>query len=165
MTGAAARALLEEIEAKRRSLRDAAQALGLAGLDEKTSSDWTVKEMLAHVAFWEEAPIGFITGMVRRRQLPEGWRFGSGYLPDPNAPWPRDFVHNAREAEWARSQTAEQVLARWDKAHKELLEFLAGVTDRETADQPAYFKEISDHFSEHLPELQAILGKATTGRQ
>jgi len=164
MTGAVARAILEEIEAQWWPLRDAAEALGLSRWEEKTPSGWSAKEMLAHVAFWEEAPIGYVTLALRGQELPGGWRFGSGYYPE--GAWPGADEHNAREAAWARDQTPEAVLARWDAAHEKLVEFLASVTDEEAQGYPAYFSgEIPGHFANHLPELQALLDKGTTGGQ
>src|SRR5262245_42929154 len=90
---------------------------------------WTLKEMVAHVAFWEEAAVFVITYMYRGQPAPSGYAFGSGYVP--GATWPRADEHNAREAEWARGQTMGAVLERWDRAYEELATLLETVTDEE----------------------------------
>jgi hypothetical protein len=152
---ASARRLLERVEAAWQPLREAAEALGLDRWEEITPAGWSAQEMLAHVAFWEEAVFGWVTIGIRGQALPKGWSFGSGYSPE--AEWPSANVHNAREAEWARSRTAAEVMARWDRAHEQLLAILSTVTDREAAEQAAYFDEVGNHFREHLGELEALL--------
>jgi hypothetical protein len=124
-------ALLERVERKWRPLRETAEEVGLDGLERSTSAGWTAKEMIAHVAFWEEAVEGAVRGLFRGEST-EGFRFGSGYIP--HGEWPRADVHNAREAA-----------------------SLATVTDEEIATHERYFNEIGVHFEEHLPELEALL--------
>jgi hypothetical protein len=109
--------------------------------------------MIGHVAFWEEAPFGVLLLMFRNEQLPDGWVFGSGYVPEGD--WPHFEVHNQREAAWARSETWESVLARWEAAHAALLELLATVTDDEAQRHAAYFSEVAEHLREHLTDLHA----------
>lgn len=161
MISARARRAIEMVEEGRRPLREAVARLGLQRLEETTPAGWTAKEMLAHVAFWEESPIGFVTTAIRQQALSSApdasWRFGSGYVPDDSG-WPSADVHNAREAEWARSQTPETVMARWDRAHTNLVEFLRSVTEDEGEKHAWYFfDEIPRHFGVHLPELQSLL--------
>jgi hypothetical protein len=155
-----ARRIIELVEASHRPLQEAALRLGLERLEETTRAGWSAKEMLAHVAFWEEAPIGFVTTAIRGQDLSDApdapWRFGSGYVPEGD--WPRADVHNRREAEWARSQTPASVMARWERAHANLVAFLATVTDEEAEKHAAYFfDEIPRHYTVHLPELETLL--------
>jgi hypothetical protein len=137
-----------------REFRNVVEDLGHEKLDEPTDAGWNIKEMLGHVAFWEEAPVAVITGMFRDGSI-EGWRFGSGYVPASDEPWPKDEVHNAREAEWARSRSAAEVLERWDRAHEKLLPVLKTVTDREAQEHTVYFSRLSEHLQEHLAEVRA----------
>lgn len=145
-------------------LREAAHRLGPAGLERKTSAGWSAKEMLAHVAFWEEAAIFVIEHMLRGKPEPSSWPFPSGYDPFAVAEdWPRDDVHNAREAAWARTQTGEAVIDRLDRAHAELLDLLRTVTEDELA-ASRYYDEIHEHFVEHLMELEPLLGSPAPGQ-
>jgi len=66
-------------------------------------------------------------------------------------------VHNAREAAWAKVQTADAVLARWDAAHAGAVAALATVTDAEAIEQATYFGEVIGHIDEHHAELRAVL--------
>jgi hypothetical protein len=154
MTSESARRILERIEAEWRPLREAADRLGPVRLEQRTPAGWTAKEMLAHIAFWDEAGVTSML-MFRNPQLPEGWRFGSGYVPED--PWPRADAHNAREAAWARPLPATQVRARLDVAHEQCLVLLSTVTDLEAVAHADYFNRRPDHYQEHLPELQALL--------
>lgn len=155
MTGESAQRILAGVDASWRRLRDAADELGPDGLERLTPAGWMAKEMLAHVAFWEEAVIAVITLMYRNQELPQGWTFGSGYYPGDT--WPAADVHNAREAAWARSRSSEELMERWAVAHQQLLATLATVTDAEAKEQTEYFGQIAKHLDEHLPELQALL--------
>jgi hypothetical protein len=155
MPGQRAQRVLDRIETAWRPLREAADRLGPGRLDEPTSAGWTAKEMLAHVAFWEEAVFGVVTGMFRGLEMPAGWAFGSGFVPGDE--WPPAEVHNARESAWAREQTVHEVLARWDAAHEQLLAVVASVTDDEVAEHADYFERLGDHYEEHLPELLVLL--------
>jgi hypothetical protein len=148
-------ALMVQVEEAWRPLRDAAQGLGLHGLERETSAGWTAGEMLAHVAFWDEAVFGAVTMLFRGQPLPEGWRFGSGYAPESE--WPSADVHNAREAAWAREQPPEAIIERLDAGHRQLLAFLETVTAEEIAAHEDYFSSIGRHYREHLPELEALL--------
>jgi len=148
--------LLATVDANWQPFKSAAVQLGPASLERQTSAGWTAKEMLSHAAFWDEAAVGAIVGMMRRQPMPPGWGFGSGYVPD-GGEWPRDVVHNAREAEWARGQTADAVLARLEKAHAGLVEVLETVTEEELAKDGDYYARLGRHYREHLPELQGLL--------
>lgn len=122
-------------------------------LDEVTSAGWTAKEMLAHVAFWDEAVIPVVATVFRGDELPTGWAFGSGDLGLPEGQWPPADVHNAREAAWARRRSASEVVDRADGAHTQLMAVLRTVTDQEVSDHPGYFGDLGTHYEEHLVEL------------
>jgi hypothetical protein len=115
---------------------------------------WTVKELLSHVAFWDEAVEGYVTLAIRLRELPNGWTFGSGYEPD-DGPWPHFEVHNAREAAWAREHNSEAVLERVETAHRALARFLETITEEEAAEHAEYFGQLGQHYREHLADLEA----------
>ena len=112
--------------------------------------------MLAHIAFWDEAVVGVVVGMFRHQPLPEGWTFGSDYLPGDDEGWPPKGVHNAWEAAWARGRAASEVLARLDQAHEHLLALLSTVTEDEATEHAGYVDRLPLHYREHKPELDAL---------
>ena len=100
MPGESARRVISEVEASWTPIRTALETLPDAALEAAPPGTWSAKETLAHLAFWSEAVEGYMTLVVRQRPLPGGWRFGSGYSQEVDAPWPHFEVHNAREAAW-----------------------------------------------------------------
>lgn len=150
-------AVVKKLEAAWSPMRETVSRLGLERLDTTTSTGWSVKEMLAHVAFWDEAVLGVVLGMFRHEPLPEGWTFGSGYLPAAGEAWAPTEVHNAREAAWARTRSGADVLARLDCAHEQLVALLATITDQEVLEHGDYFHRLPLHYAEHHPELTEIV--------
>ena len=157
MTSEGARRHRERIAAGREPLRRAAGRLGAAGLARPTPAGWTAKEVLAHIAFWEEAVVPVVVGMFRQQPLPPDWQFGSGDLGLAPGEWPAAEVHNAREAAWARGRSADEVLARWDRAHAGLLALIDSLTEAEAAAHAAYLGEIDAHYRDHASELRDLL--------
>jgi hypothetical protein len=106
------------------------------------------------VAFWNECADPVINGMFRQVVDMKGWTFGSAYVPEEGN-WPAEDAHNAREAEWARGQTAETVVARLDAAHADARRVLETVTDDELTDErfARYVAEQADHYLEHARGL------------
>jgi hypothetical protein len=147
------------IEAGWRRLRREVELLDDGRMETRTSAGWTVKEMVAHVCFWEEAVYPIINAMYRRNEVvPEEWYGGDDLALTPGEPWPTADVHNAREAAWARARSAQDVMARWDRAHQLLLSVVKTISDDE-AQSDEYLTRIGaltyDHYAEHLAELQA----------
>ena len=132
-----------------RTFRDRISGVGLG---ETTSAGWTVKEMLAHVAFWLETVPPFVTGTYRGDPSAFEMTFPSGYRPEGE--WPPADVHNAREAAWAREQPDDVVVARAERAYEELCAFLETVDDEEAAANAEVFAgNVTDHLAEHTAEL------------
>lgn len=133
--------------------------VGTEGLERATPAGWTAKEMLGHMGFWMEATEAVVEAMFRGKSLREGWAFGSGYTHgEADGPWPRADVHNAREAEWARGRTAEEVLGRLDRAQAKALELARSLTEQELKDSQfrEHFEEKAGHYDEHRAELEAL---------
>jgi DNA-binding NarL/FixJ family response regulator len=139
---------------------EAVRTLGSNGLERTTPSGWTAKEALAHLAFWEETHVPVVVGMFRGEPLPDGWEHGSGDLGLPaGSPWPAADVHNEREAAWARSRPAAEVVARWRRSHEQALEVFRSLTADESTD-PRFTERMAasvSHMDEHLAELRALL--------
>lgn len=142
-----------------RQLRIAVELLEDGRMEATTSAGWTVKEMVAHVSFWEEAVYPIINAMYRGREVvSEEWYGGDDLALTPGEPWPTADVHNAREAAWARARSAQDVVARWDRAHELLVSVLTTISEDE-ARSDEYLARIGaltyEHYAEHLAELQA----------
>ncbi len=145
------------MEAGWRGFRAAADRLVPDDLEQVTTSGWTAKEMLAHVAFWDETVEPVIVGMYRGGSLDRNWTFGSGYT-HPDGPWPQTDEHNAREAGWASSLPPEVVLARLDAAHSRALGIVRSLTEDELQDPryQLYLGNQAAHYNEHLVELDRL---------
>lgn len=152
--------LASEMEARWTPFRALVDRLDEASFDRRTPVGWTAKEMLAHVAFWDETVEPVIVGMYRGGQLPDGWCFGSGYA-HPEDGWPTAEVHNAREAAWASNRPAAEVVARLDRAHARAMEIVSTVTAEELERDHRFGELLAlkwEHYDEHRPELEALLG-------
>jgi Mycothiol maleylpyruvate isomerase N-terminal domain len=153
--------LRERVEAGCRPLRGAVGRLRLEDFGRQTRSGWTVKEMLAHVAFWEETAEPMLASFRGHPDMElADWYHGdlAAYGRDVRADWPPAMVHNAREAEWARPRDPSEVLARWDAAHRRVLELIDGLSADDLQDERIVAKLLaccSNHYEEHLTELAA----------
>jgi hypothetical protein len=131
---------------------------GPAGLDRPIGTGWTVKEMLAHLAFWDETSLPVIENIYRGKPEipPAAWYGGDDLELAPNDPWPDPDTHNAREARWARNHTTAEVLARLQRAREQLKTILATVTDEEghgPLGQQWSAAEVNRHVDGHLAKL------------
>lgn len=148
----------ELVEAFERAWDLFRQAVAEADLNSPTKAGWTVKELLSHVAFWDEC-VGPVLHMFLRGNegMPSDWPgFASGFVPPDDGSWPDADVHNAREAEWARSQHDDAVLTRLDNAHVQARGYLARLTPEEVADERFRNYVIGEkvaHYDEHRREL------------
>lgn len=147
--------VLAEVKDAWNPLREAVNQLGSAGLGKLSVAGWTAKELLSHIAFWDEAAVGAIIGMMRRQSMPTGWGFGSGYVPQGGS-WPTAEVHNAREAAWARGRLDSEVIERLDRAHAGFVDVLLTVTQEEIDQDDSYFARLGHHYREHLHELESL---------
>ena len=127
-------------------------AVDEGGLEETTPAGWTVKELLAHVAFWLETIPPFVDGAFRGRAAAFDVTFPSGFVPPGDGSWPSADVHNAREAAWAREQTGAAVVQRLDLGYRQLASFLPTITDEEAVAHADYFADIAGHLESHRRE-------------
>lgn len=151
--------LTQRLDSAWQEFRAAVDKVGPARLEKPTPAGWTGKEMLGHIAFWNECTEPVVIGILRGDfAAMAGWRFGSGYVPDEKTDWPAEDVHNAREAEWARGQSVADVLARLDAAYTGSRAAIETFTVEEVADGKfiAYATEQTDHLNAHRSELEAL---------
>lgn len=148
--------LADQVDAAWLALRQEVDRLGPEDFDARTPAGWTVKEMLAHVAFWAETVEMAIVGQLRGEPISEAEWYGGDDLGISGA-WPHFDVHNAREADWGRRHSIREVLQRLDAAHRRAVTTAAGLDDEEMADERFTGKvrgATIDHYLEHLAELR-----------
>ena len=146
------------------TFRDAVDRLAPSLFESPATAGWTANETIGHLAFWCEAAEGVLVAMFRGEPLRGDFAFGSGYVPDADAPWPLVDVHNAREAAWATPRPADAVVARLDAAHERLAELLESLHPDEVADgrYRTYVRDLAVEFDAHFAELRALVDDATS---
>jgi hypothetical protein len=118
-TPATSKDLLERIDEGWRPFRDAVRGLGRGRFAETTSAGWTYRDLIAHVAAWED--------LTARRLRAFRETGEQGYPEDA-----RDTdAFNARVAESHRLVGAEALVDELDTAHKRLTEEIARLTDEQ----------------------------------
>ncbi|MEM9295286.1 MAG: DinB family protein [Planctomycetota bacterium] len=130
--------------------------LGPDDWDRPIRDGWTPKQMLAHLAFWEETTLPVVETIFRGGpELPADRWYGGDDL-GPTDPWPDADTHNAREAAWATDQPVAVVIDRWRKAREQLRQLVATVTDDESrGDIGAHLANAREHAEQHLAEFAA----------
>jgi hypothetical protein len=131
-----------------RPFRRALGRVGLMPLSGTTSSGWTYKALLSHLARWME---------LLPDELPNRLEGRRGTMPDVDA-------ENARETAASAERSAHDVVARLDVAYKATLKMVSGLP----ADRDVNFMalrllaaETYGHFNGHLPELEAAVPRTT----
>jgi len=146
----------DEVDTAWLELRQEVDRLDAQDFEARTPAGWTVKEMLAHVAFWAETVEMVIVGQLRGEPISEAEWYGGDDLRLSGS-WPHADVHNAREAEWARRHSTREVLQRLDAAHRRAVTTAASLDDDEMADERYTGKVRANtiyHYTEHLAELR-----------
>lgn len=150
---------LERLVLARDRLMQAIESLGPQGLELRIRDGWTVKEMLAHLAFWEETSVPVVENIFRGRpEIPAStWYGGADLELAPGDPWPDADTHNAREARWAREHSDSDVRERWQQAREQLTAVVASVTAEESAAEIGdHLAGIFRHTEQHVDELEAM---------
>jgi len=118
--------LLEQIDVSWSKLRP---KLIAGQLDSRLPDGRTVKETLAGIAFWNETVAPVFAWMRGQPEPPTGqWYGGASLGIGEGQPWPKDEVHHAREAAWARSVSDSEVLTRLDRAHERAVTAVSTLT-------------------------------------
>ncbi len=119
MSTTAAQALLERRDAGWRPFRDAVRGLGRGRLEEGTSAGWTYRDLVAHVAAWED---------LTARRLFAFRETGDRTYPEDA----RDTdAFNARVAEAHRLVGPEALIDELDTAHRRLTAEIARLSDEQ----------------------------------
>ena len=154
--------LLEELRAGRERLE---ATLARVSEEQLTApgaiGDWSVKDLLAHLIFWEQTPVRALRAEARGER---------GELPSDESV---DQL-NARAVAERRERPPAEVLAEFERSYHELLEVIAPLSDAELNDPSRYawtegkplWRIIAGesylHYREHDEEIRAWLDR--TGR-
>ena len=136
--------LLEKMREGWRPFRRALNRLGLSALSGTTSSGWTYKGMLGHVAYWLEQVPPELPNRLQGRRTPG---------PDVDG-------ENSREAQRGLTRSARDVIQRLDAAYKGVVDAVSALpSDRDVPFLALRLVvgETYGHFSEHLGEIEAVL--------
>ena len=91
--------------------------------------DWSVKDILAHLVDWEQRFIEWYKA-GRRGEIPE--------TPAPGYTWRELPKLNQEGFEKHKHETLEDVLERYEKSYREILELIEGMKEREIFEAKYY---------------------------
>lgn len=134
--------LLDQTERRWRAWVDAVEGIPAERLGEPMTGHWSGKDLLGHVAFWEE----WVIDECRRILAGE-----------PNTDEDLDPLNQSQAADSMQASAAEQKQYR-DEAHARLMAFL-GTIPEDTPVFPRLVKalewETYKHYDEHAAEVRA----------
>ena len=136
--------LLEKMREGWRPFRRALNRLGLSALSGTTSSGWTYKGMLGHVAYWLEQVPPELPNRLQGRRTPG---------PDVDG-------ENSREAQRGLTRSARDVIQRLDAAYEGVVDAVSALpSDRDVPFLALQLVvgETYGHFPQHLGEIEAVL--------
>ncbi len=153
-TPGTSRELLVAVDDGWRAFRDAVRGIGRARLGDATGAGWTYRDLLAHVAAWEDLT-------ARRLRV---------FLADGRTPWPGDEAalglpgfrdvdeFNARVVASHRLVGAEALLDEIDTAHRALRAELERLSDEQVHRNDDWAIAIVagntyGHYAEHAAEI------------
>jgi DinB family protein/mycothiol maleylpyruvate isomerase-like protein len=124
-------------------------SLGVSGLDEKTSTGWTYKDLAAHAAAWED---GTATRLATFRE--SGSRTG---VDDADA-------FNAAVVEHTRGRAAAEILRELDAAHDRIVAEIGKLTPEQIHAHDDWVIAVVagntyGHYAEHFDEVFAAVPK------
>ena len=136
--------LLAKIEHGYVASRAVLEALPVERWDETLPAGWTLKEMVGHLAYWEDTVPPFAesvrTGAARE---------SAGTVDE----------QNAKAAASVKDLSRDEVLKRWQDAHARVTEMVQSLNDDELANERIIEKLAGDTF-DHYPDHFADLGAA-----
>lgn len=142
--------LLRRVDAGWRELRELVRHIGRAGLGERTPTGWTYKDLLAHVAAWEEEAARRLRVVRAGEDIPS---FSSDAEID---------AFNARAVRERRLVGPEAILDELEAAHRQLVRLIADLPTELLADPRAQrwiAGNTFGHYGEHRDELAAFTAR------
>lgn len=141
--------LLEQIEANWGELAAAARGLGETDMMRPAAlGDWSIKDLFAHIAAWEEEAVRRINEIVQGNGAALSW---------PSRAEEDEF--NAAAVERSRALTSDQVIRRLEECHQDLMDMLAtfgeelAVADLEVKAAEWVPGWTYMHYQHHTPEI------------
>jgi hypothetical protein len=136
--------LRERTERSWQAWKSATEGISAARMTEPVTGHWTVKDLLGHVAFWEDWVIGHCQRILAGE-------------PEPDDEARLDAINQRQVAESTSASVADQLRYR-DEAHARLAAFLTTLRD----DEPQFPRlvqalewETYKHYDEHTGEVRA----------
>ena len=141
--------LAMRLEDRWRELHDAFQGLSHdALLEPGVVGPWSIRDVLAHVATWEEEALKALPVIL-----------DSGPLPRYSTLYGGIDAFNAQAQEWKATLTLEQVFQALEDTHDRLLSYLEGVPDAAFAQEGRFLRRLRQdtygHYREHAQQIQA----------
>ncbi len=141
--------LAMRLEARWRELHAAFQGLSHdALLEPGVVGPWSIRDVLAHVATWEEEAMKALPVILDNGPLPRYSTFYGGI-----------DAFNAQAQEWKATLTLEQVFQALEDTHDRLLSYLEGVPDVAFARESRFLRRLRQdtygHYREHTQQIQA----------
>lgn len=139
--------VLEKLEKSWQALRDTPAGLTEAQmLTPGVTGDWSVKDILAHVNWWEEEALKYLPLILQ-----------GGRPPRYSVVYGGIDAFNAQMTELHRGLTLAEVLDRLDQTHGRLVELLQGVPEEQfTTDTPFRRRLRLDTYHHYAIHTQAI---------
>jgi hypothetical protein len=141
--------LLAKIEHVYVASRAVLEALPAERWDEQLPAGWTLKEMVGHLAYWEDTVPQFVVS-IRAGAARES----AGSVAE----------QNARAAAAVRDLSRDEVLKRWQEAHARVTEMVRSLNDDELASERLVEKlagDTFDHYPDHFADLGAAIKTGT----
>ncbi len=141
--------LLAKIEHGYVASRAVLDALPAERWDETLPAGWTLKELVGHLAYWEDTVPPFVES-IRTGAAPES----AGTVDE----------QNAKAAAAVKDLSRDEVLNRWQDAHARVTEMIRSLNDDELANERVIEKlagDTFDHYPDHFADLGAAIRTGT----
>lgn len=146
--------LIALVEARRSRIESILAEQTAQALDQKIQGDWSFKDTLAHIVFWDNELVKYLDGTVRDQ-----------YVPSQRED---DDKVNARIYRANRDRTLDEVSADFRDVYQRLIDFLVQV-DEDDITMPSTRMinwTLASHIvnnMEHVDEHLAVLAPSTVG--
>lgn len=139
--------ILDKIDLAWQELLDAIEGLPNDRMTQPgVTGDWSVKEILSHVSWWEEESLKYLPVILRGERPP---RYSAMYGGID--------AFNAQMTAEKHSLPLEEVLRSFNATHQRLLDFLATVPEEQFATETRFRRRLKYDTFTHYPEHAAAI--------
>lgn len=140
--------LIDDLEASWQALKDATLGLSEAQmLTHGVTGDWSVKDILAHVSWWEEEALKYLPLILQ-----------GGHPPRYSVMYGGIDGFNAQMTELRGGWSLVQVIERLDLTHQRLVEFIREVPEEQFKTETRFRRRLrADSFGHYPLHTAAIL--------